>query len=117
MNTNLELIKRLQDWYISMCNDDWEHNYGIFISNIDNPGWSLKVDLKDTYLYRIPFKELKIQRETENDWVICKVEEGNFQGYGGPNNLEELIGIFLDWAEDRKYVIQIKPNEYRDTVR
>ena len=93
------LIKRLQNWYASMCNDDWEHTYGVFISNIDNPGWSLKVELKDTYLYDVHFKELKVQRNDEDNWVICKVEEGNFQGYGGPENLGELLSIFLEWAE------------------
>lgn len=83
-----------------MCNGDWEHTYGIFISNIDNPGWSLKVELKDTYLYNAAFEEIKIQRSDEGDWILCKIEEGDFQGYGGPGNLSELIGIFLEWAEN-----------------
>ena len=99
INTDGKLIKRLQNWYASMCNNDWEHTYGIFISNIDNPGWSLKVELKDTYLYNVDFKRLKKQRKNENDWIICKIEEGNFQGYGGPRNLDELLKIFLNWAE------------------
>jgi Immunity protein 53 len=99
MDVDIELIQRLQDWYSSMCNGDLEHTYGIFISNIDNPGWALKVELKDTYLYDVPFTELKIQREVEDDWVICKVEGNNFQGYGGSRNLGELISVFLDWAE------------------
>ncbi|WP_419905285.1 immunity 53 family protein [Kiloniella sp.] len=93
------LIKRLQNWYASQCNEDWEHSYGVFICNIDNPGWSLKVELKDTYLYETKFEEIHIQRDDEDNWAVCKVEEGNFQGYGGPDNLEELLGIFLDWAE------------------
>ncbi len=100
MENETKIIKRLQNWYTLMCNDDWEHTYGIFISNIDNPGWSLKVELKDTYLYDVHFEEQKIQRENEHNWIICKVEEGNFQGYGGPENLGELIGIFLNWAEE-----------------
>ncbi len=100
MNIELTLLKRLEDWYASMCNDDWEHTYGVFISNIDNPGWLLKVELKDTYLYGAEFKDVKIQRDDENNWVFCKVEEGNFQGYGGTCNLGELIEIFLEWAEE-----------------
>ncbi|HBU98859.1 MAG TPA: hypothetical protein DEF21_13285 [Thalassospira lucentensis] len=31
-----------------MRNDDWEHTYGIAIGNIDNPGWSLKVEFIGT---------------------------------------------------------------------
>ncbi len=99
MKLNAELIQRLQDWYSSMCNEDWEHTYGISISNVDNPGWCLKVDLQDTYLYELPFQEINVQREKEENWVICKIEKGAFLGYGGPNNLEELLGVFLDWAE------------------
>jgi hypothetical protein len=102
MSSELNLLKRLQDWYASMCNDDWEHTYGVFISNIDNPGWSLKVELKDTYLYDVKFEDMKVQRNDENDWVLCKVEDGNFQGYGGTCNLSELIETFLKWAEDNE---------------
>lgn len=100
MSSESNLLKRLQDWFASMCNDDWEHTYGVFISNIDNPGWSLKVELKDTYLYDVKFKDVKIQRDDENDWVLCRVQAGDFQGYGGPGNLSELIEIFLNWAEE-----------------
>ena len=102
INSELNLLKRLQNWYASMCNGDWEHTYGVFITNIDNPGWSLKVELQDTYLYDIKFKEVKIQRDEENDWVLCKVENGSFQGYGGPHNLSELLAIFLKWAEENE---------------
>ena len=100
MSLESNTLERLQQWYASMCNGDREHTYGVFISNIDNPDWSLKVELKDTYLHDVEFKELKIQRTDENDRILCKVEKGNFQGYGGPFNLGELTGVFLNWAED-----------------
>jgi hypothetical protein len=38
----------LQRWYVAQCNGEWEHSYGIEIGTLDNPGWSLRVDLKDT---------------------------------------------------------------------
>ena len=94
----VNLIDALERWYASMCNGDWEHTYGVYIGNIDNPGWSLKVELIDTPLFNVFFEEIKIQREIENDWVICKVESGIFQGFGGPKNLNELLRIFLDWS-------------------
>ncbi|WP_417794393.1 immunity 53 family protein [Terasakiella pusilla] len=100
MNADNTLLKRLQDWYASMCNDDWEHTYGIFISNIDNPGWSFKVELQDTYLEDVQFKKIQIQRQDENDWIICMVDKNCFQGYGGPCNLNDLLETFLDWAEE-----------------
>lgn len=98
MNTDNSALLRLQSWYAEMCNGDWEHTYGVSIGNIDNPGWSLKVELTDTYLYDIPFAEIKIER-TDDDWVICKVSAGVFQSYGGIKNLTEMLVIFLDWAE------------------
>lgn len=39
-------LKGLQDWYCSQCNGDWEHGYGVSIETLDNPGWSLKIELK-----------------------------------------------------------------------
>jgi len=95
-------IERLENWYRRNCNGDWEHTYGIFISNIDNPGWSLRVELADTSLYEAEFTEIKIQREDELDWIICKVEGCNFLGYGGPSNLNELLNVFLDWAKQHE---------------
>ncbi len=102
MQNNVDLLAKIQSWYVAMCNDDWEHTYGIFISNIDNPGWSLKVELKDTYLYDVEFKKMHIQRDDENDWVTCSVKDGDFQGYGGPRNLGELLNVFLAWAEENE---------------
>jgi|SRR5690606_9298286 len=93
------VLARLQRWYALMCNGDWEHTYGIFISNIDNPGWSLKVELIDTYLYEVAFEEMKVER-SEDDWLICKVVSGTFQGFGGVRNLSEILTVFLDWAEE-----------------
>jgi hypothetical protein len=98
----MDLLADIQSWYASQCNEDWEHTYGITISNIDNPGWSLKVELKDTYLYEVDFKKVKIQREEENDWIICDVKNGDFQGYGGPRNLGDLLRVFLNWAKENQ---------------
>ena len=42
---------------------------------------------------------LKIQKEEENDWFQCDVKAGEFQGYGGPKNLGDLLRVFLNWAE------------------
>ena len=103
MQNDVDLLAKIQCWYAEMCNDDWEHTYGVFISNIDNPGWSLKVELKDTYLYDMQFEKLHIQRNDKDDWVIYDLKEGDFQGYGGPKNLGELLSIFLTWAEKNKF--------------
>src|SRR4051812_33664431 len=39
----------LQWWYLAQCNDAWEH-FGVGIGTLDNPGWSVRVELTDTSL-------------------------------------------------------------------
>jgi len=96
---NMNELRRLQSWYTSMCNGDWEHTYGLSISNIDNPGWAFDVDLADSYLFNANFPTQQAQREDENDWYVCEKKAGKFVGRGGPLNLEEILRVFLDWAE------------------
>lgn len=93
-------LVRLQNWYLSLCNGDWEHSYGFEICNIDNPGWSFKAELQDTALEDVRLDMVKIQREDEDDWLIYKVEDYEFLAYCGPSNLEEVIIVFLNWAEE-----------------
>ena len=92
-------IQRLQDWYLSQCNEDWEHSFGIEIGTLDNPGFTLTVDLDETELLSHSFQSIQIQRESEHDWVHCVVEGRKFKGSCGPQNLNELLIIFLNWAE------------------
>lgn len=40
----------LQTWYASQCDGGSEHAFGITIETLDNPGWTLKVQLTDTKL-------------------------------------------------------------------
>ena len=96
---NSAALERLERWYRSMTSGDWHETYGIFISNIDNPGWTLRVELSDTYLEEAAFESVKVKRDEEQDWVICRVSDLEFIGHGGPENLGELITRFLDWAE------------------
>jgi hypothetical protein len=92
-------IERLQNWYLSQCNGDWEHLYGVKIDNIDNPGWSVDIDLSESVLENRLFEELNIQRKNEHDWFICRVEGSVFKGRGGPKNLDEILEAFCDWVQ------------------
>lgn len=89
---------RLEEWYASMCNDSWEHQYGVRITNIDNPGWSLEVDIADSYLSSYEFSPVERQGREDDDWLFCSVKEQVFVGCCGPRNMRELVCIFLDWA-------------------
>lgn len=88
----------LQDWYQRHCDGDWEHSSRIQIHTIDNPGWSVSINLECTNLEKKLFEEVKIER-SETDWIFCKVVNGIFKSAGGPKNLEEMLRIFRTWAD------------------
>lgn len=91
-------LARLAQWYVARCDDEWEHQYGVKIDTLDNPGWAVVIDLVDTPFERIPFVAVRILR-TEADWLDCVVEQGAFRGRGGAENIGEIIELFLEWAE------------------
>ena len=101
---DMNLIKRLQKWYLSECNGDWEHRYGVQIGTLDNPGWMVDIDLHGTAMENVPFSPVKHGAVADNieddkNWMSCEVENRVFQGRGGPEKLEEILKVFLDWAE------------------
>lgn len=89
----------LQKWYHTHCDGDWEHSNGIRLETLDNPGWSLTVDLQDTELEGEKFQKVKIER-SKDDWLICTVKDSKFDGACGPANLPEVLKLFRDWAEN-----------------
>ena len=92
-----DILHRLELWYLARCDDDWEHQYGVRIDTLDNPGWTVEIDLLGTPLAKVNFSSVNVER-SEHDWVQCSVEDGKFKGAGGPENLGEILRIFLDWA-------------------
>ena len=90
-------LQLLQDWYAGECNGDWEHQFGVRIETLDNPGWKLDIALHETSLADCPFDPITTER-SENDWIHCKVVDCVFQSRGGPKNLAEMLRAFLAWA-------------------
>jgi hypothetical protein len=97
MPDTMSALKLLQQWYKSQCDGDWEHRFGIHIETLDNPGWLVKIDLEDTAVEDKPFLEVK-DVEPELHWIHCELREGKFVGAGGPEKLEDIVDIFLKWA-------------------
>jgi hypothetical protein len=89
----------LQDWYFSQCDGGWEHNNGISITTLDNPGWALKIDLTYTKLSEKVFDEVVFAGKDDNDWYQCRVRNQDFEGHCGPTRLADVIALFLNWAE------------------
>jgi hypothetical protein len=92
-------LQRLQDWYFANCDEDWEHAYGISVETLDNPGWTLTIDLTGTSVENKEFKAYEYGMGQDNhEWVHCQVDGRQFKAAGGPHKLEEMIDIFLAWA-------------------
>ena len=91
------VLTRLQGWYRAQCDGDWEHGYGVRLQTLDNPGWSLEIDLRGTALAEREFEDAELHR-SEQDWWVCWLEQERFRAACGPRNLEEALQRFLDWA-------------------
>ena len=87
----------LLSWYQTHCNGDWEHGSGILIGTIDNPGWSLSINLEDTEIENKKFRKLEIER-SESNWLVCFIRDNKFEGRCGACNLPEVLKIFRNWA-------------------
>jgi hypothetical protein len=91
----MDLLHRLQRWYTINCNGDWEHSYGVSITNIDNPGWVVKIDLNNTCVKNAGF-DYPVTEKTTTNWISYSIKDGVFEGSGGPENLSEILAYFLD---------------------
>ena len=65
------IIQWLQDWTKTQIDGDWEHELGISISMLDNPGWILSADVSN---YGDFLKETKpLGRDNDVDWIDFEV--------------------------------------------
>ena len=91
-----EIIDRIQNWYKLNCNGDWEHSYGYAISTLDNPGWTVRIDLEETALEGLNFKKDYQNQEKEHDWFTIKTRDRFLEFFCGPENLKDVFKIFFD---------------------
>jgi Immunity protein 53 len=100
-------LVRIQRWYASQCNGDWEHASGIKIESLDNPGWLIKINLQGTNLAGRSFSAVAVGLEEREGrafpsspaWHSLSVKDHTFEAAGDPSKLEFLLTTFLDWAE------------------
>jgi hypothetical protein len=96
----MSALTDIQKWYESNCDGDWEHQFGVIIETLDNPGWAVSIDLTDTNLEGKSFQPIK-EESSEESWIDCRVEDSKFRGFGDPRRLEEILTVFLDWARSQ----------------
>ena len=104
----------LQQWYLAHCDGEWQHGFGVTIETLDNPGWSVRIDLEGTELASTPFEPVKTA-VSDTNWIHCRVTERKettpgrpfppgrqFEGSGGALNLGDIIKIFRTWVEAKR---------------
>ena len=102
-----ENLTWLMQWYLAECNDDWEHSYGVKIDTLDNPGWTLKIDLRETNLQDRPFERVEHGQPTSDleewrklgSWLVADGKGKIFNVACGPLDLDGAIQVFRDWVE------------------
>ena len=91
------VIDELNRWFLSQCDDDWEHSHHIELSTTDNPGWAIVIELRGTELESRPFEPLEV-KGSATDYFACWRYPDAWQADCGMRNLNEAFGCFLDWV-------------------
>lgn len=78
-------------------NGEWELDKKIKLTTLDNSGWSLTIDLKDTELEDEVFQKIEINRSKEY-WLSCEVRDKKFEARCCPTKLPVVMNIFRDWV-------------------
>ena len=88
------IVEELQQWYYEQCDGEWEHNYGVSINTLDNPGWHVKIEVKDTFNH-MPSSKYFNKETDENNWIACRFDGKTFEGNGDQFKHVMILSIFL----------------------
>jgi len=92
----MSFINRLQFWYASHCDGEWEHHHGINIDTLDNTGWSVSIDIPPVEAAGDAGARAGSSHDDPSSWYDWRVEDGRFLGVCGPLSLGVLIEAFFD---------------------
>jgi hypothetical protein len=92
-------IQWLMKWYATQCNGEWEHQFGVKIETLDNPGWSITIDLEETALESREYARVDHDMGDKVSWWTCRIEENQWRAACAPGDLATVVGLFRDWAE------------------
>jgi Immunity protein 53 len=93
----------LISWYRSQCDDDWEHQHGVRLETLDNPGWLLTVDLIRTDLQGRSMSPVRegvspASCPVSPTWIDCTVTNNQFRGACDPTQIARLFAVFYSFA-------------------
>lgn len=87
------------DWFSTQCDGDWEHDVGIRIATLDNPGWSVDIRTDATVLAGIE-TEWSVSEESENSWLYWRATGHMFEARCGPGDLRRALDVFRRFVFD-----------------
>jgi hypothetical protein len=100
MEGESDVLTWLEHWYRTQSDGDREHQHGLEITTIDNPGWAVSIDLHLTRYAKIADREVRSDtHESDDDWWICEIKDQKFQRNGDPTKLRVILETFRTWIE------------------
>ena len=100
MDNSLESISKINAWYASNCDGDWEHQYGISIQTLDNPGWLVEIDLFNTVKENKKFDAQKFNEVGNTEWFDIKVVDKKLVGACSVSQFSTLLHICAKWLQE-----------------
>lgn len=94
----MEILEWIQNWFKDNCNGDWEKGEVIQITNIDNPGWEVEIDVSNTSLAMLEIPWI-LNENKKQDWYGVKIENQKFTASGDARKLTFLLGLFKETIE------------------
>lgn len=94
----MEIIDWIQNWFKETCNGDWEQGEVIQITNLDNPGWEVEIDVSNTSLAAITIPWI-LNENHKHDWYGVKIENQKFSASGDAGKLKFLLELFKETIE------------------
>lgn len=92
-----EVISFLERWFEAHADGEWEHDEGITIESLDNPGWYLTISLLGTELEGVTRAKRAID-DGSPDWVHCWSDGCQFVVAAGPLGLTRALAEFRAFA-------------------
>lgn len=91
-------IVAISSWYSEHCNGDWEHECGVRISTLDNPGWYIEIDIHGTELEGRRSGRSTIS-ETSDSWLQYWSDGKTFCVACGPKALKSGLAYVAEFLK------------------
>jgi|GEM_PF-221002 hypothetical protein len=97
------IVDWLQDWTKTQIDGDWEHEQGISIGMLDNPGWILRADISN-YGDFLKASE-PLGRDNDEDWIDFEIRiiaktYVYIEIFGDINKLNQILHSFRAIIEE-----------------